>query len=266
MKLSRVWKTELKDSSGKDVNPVTAFTRFSCAPHGYRVGLAVIRFTFLVILGLLMFIDFGLVDSETRKRAPNDGDYVWFWFRPQDWMHAAFAITLFLMITAADFKRVDSEFETRNPKTYLFIWNAIVLLLPLAASSLIFYYHVQRWDHTPDDTFEATVVVAFVYACLELLWGAWPSEPTDVVLPIAFGVGFLIYTVVMSRVFYRTLYAQLDWSRDPWGAAGNAGVFILTVAGCATFCTAAAMYRNSFLASRRAPANNTYEEVRPLRV
>jgi hypothetical protein len=241
----RIIKRALVDADDKPINPVSAFTRFGCWPLGSRSYLAVVRGILATAIGITIFVDWGLIDSLAHfKRQSNDGDSVWFWFRPQDWIHASTVVMLATMIFASGIKRVDSEMDTEYKTTYLIIWNLLIAILPLSASSLIVYYHSLRWGASADDAYESTIIQAFIISCLELLWGAWPSDVLDVALPMILAVLFLAYTIVLSKSFHLDLYTQLDWEKSPDSAAYNSFVFLVIVLLCSLAVHFIASVRN----------------------
>jgi hypothetical protein len=243
--VSRIIKTELKDADDKGVNPVSAFTRFGCWPLGPRSYIAGIRAIFALSIGITIFVDWGLIDSLAHyKRQSNDGDSVWFWFRPQDWIHAGTFIMLILMFIASGFKRIDSEMDTNYPRTFLIIWNLLLALIPLSTASLIFYYHVLRWGASSDDAYEATILQVFIINTLELMWGGWPSEWMDVAFPTLLSIIFILYTLLLNKMFHIELYTQLDWENKPQLASTNATIFVLVVFICSIISTFIAISRN----------------------
>lgn len=246
---NRFVKTELKDEEGRLINPVSSFTRFGFWTHGPRSYLAALRSVTAATIGITIFADWGLIDAASRYgREPMDGESIWFWFRPQDWIHGMMFLMLVVMIVASGFKRVDSEMDTQHPYAFLFIWNCLILLIPLTASSFIMYYHVLRFNKNQDDAYEATILEVFIAACFELLWGGWPSSASDVALPCFAALAFIVYTIMLSRVFGTQLYSQLDWRNKPSEAGLNAFIFMLVTFTCAATCTIIAKQRNKFYA------------------
>lgn len=262
--LRRIIKLQLKDGEDRTLNPVSSFTRFGCWAHGPRSYLAVLRGLFAVAIGITIFVDWGLSDSLARyKRGATDGDSVWFWLRPQDWIHACVVIMFALAIVASGFKREDAETETSHPLTYLVIWNLMLVVLPLSAASFILYNHVLRWSHSYDAAYEATVYQTFIVCLLELIWGGWPADWIDVALPCIIAGLFIVYTLVLSKVWNTDLYVQLDWAKDPQTAVTNSVVFMITVASCALVSTGFAIKRNQCF-NRRGGVTYSKLEVAPL--
>ncbi len=249
--VDRIIKFSLHDAEGKAINPVSAFARFGCSPHGLKSLISNIRLLFAAAIGVDQWIDFGISDVRSHaSRAPMDGDPVWFWLRPQDLLHSACVVMLLLMVGSAEIKRVDTETETRYPRVFLAIWNMIILILPLSASSLILYYQFLRYNSSYDQAYEAALCMVFAYSCLELCWGGWPASPIDVVFPMFAACAFLLYTQLRSR-FGVDLYVQLDWQNDPHTAAVNSIVFLFVVLCCSSAVTILAMLRNRWLHKRR---------------
>lgn len=265
--LRRIVKTSLTDADGNAINPVSAFTRFGCWPHGPRSYIAVIRSLILTTVAITMAVDFGLLDHVAHyRRQPNDGDekYIPFFLRPSDILHVAVMLTLLLGVVASGFKRVDSEYETNYKKTFLVLWNLTVAVVPLTAVSLIFHFHVLRWNASPDDAYTAVVLTVFINSCFELLYGAWPAEASDVLLPSLLGLVFLAYTLVFAKLG-SVLYVQLDWIGDPKTAASNAAVFEVVTVACSAVSTFIAVQRNRFFNRGSAPKYSALGEKAPLK-
>lgn len=244
--LRRIIKLQLTDSEGKALNPVSAFTRFGCWAHGPESYMAVFRGVFAPAIGIAMIVDYGFSDALARyKREATDGDSVWFFLRPQDWINGSVVLLLILAIVASGFKREDSETETRHAWTYLIIWNLLLTCIPLSAASFILYNHVLRWNHSYDAAYEATVYMVFIVCLLELIWGGWPAERVDVVLPCLAALVFLLYTLLMSKMWSTDLYVQLDWAKDPQTALTNSFIFMGVVLACAGVSTEFAIRRNA---------------------
>lgn len=211
-----------------------------------------------------MWVDFGLIDQLSRyKRQPNDGDNVFFFFRPQDILHGTAVIMLLIGYIAASIKRVDSEYDTEYTKTYLVFWNLLITVIPLSAVSLIFYFQVLRWGASDDPAFIVNVISVFVVCCLELLYGGYPAEFSDIFLPAIVSFGFILYTMVFSKMGI-DLYVQLDWKNDPKTAATNALIFEVATFATAAFTTFFAVQRNKCF-NRNEPIKYSAVESHPLK-
>lgn len=244
--LSRIVKTRLETADGKAINPMSAFVRFGFAPHGresYMAGMHIIGV--FLILGLA-FIDYEIVDPHVsfERPKPADGDRVAFWTRAHEWVDLLVAFTVGLLFMLSGAKRIDTEYETSYPKLFLFAWNLIVGVWPLAIVNMIFYYHVRRWDASFDPIFEATVTVAFTIVALNTLLGGWPAETADIFLAPILGLLFLVYTAAIARFFDVVMYTQLDWIHDPTHAGANAAVFMVVLFAVSAITTAIACVRN----------------------
>lgn len=260
----RIIKTKLVDADDKPINPVYAFTRFGCWPLGPGGMLASIAFLAAATIGITMLVDYGLVDSMAHhKRQVADGDPISFFFRPQDILHFSVVLMLVLMVVAYFFKRVDSETDTQNPRTYLVIWHLQIVLPPLVASSLIMYYHVLRWNASADDAFEATVLETFIITKFILFFCAYPVAWYDFILPVVLAFFFVMYTIIMGKMFNVDLYTQLDWINSPQTAAANAALYILVVLIYSGFTTAFAIWRNGLYV--RTTSYLPVGEARPLK-
>lgn len=243
--MNRLWKTSLEDEHGRPLNPTSTFTRFVFDPHGSRAYMGILRT--ILAGGILIFAltDFFGIDRITHaERKPNDPDRVWYWLRPHEWLIVLVFAYLVMGMRAAGFKRKESEFETDYKRTFLFMWNARVIFMPLIPTAFIFYFNVLRWNASNDIVFEFTLGFAFFTCCVELLVGAWPAEWIDVVMPTILGFAFLLITAMFSA-FGVDLYFPLDWKNRPGVAATNALIFIVVLVTNAAVITGLAKRRNT---------------------
>jgi hypothetical protein len=236
----RIVKTELVDETGRAINPDAAFVRFGCVLESSKAYFAILRSLLVMGLFVSVMIDWGIVDVPAHaERKPRDGDRVWYWFRPQEWLTLFVFVYLVVALAASGFRR-----DSKRVRAYLFMWNARVAFMPLVWTAFVLYWNELRWNASADPAYEATLVFLFLVTCLELLVGAYPSEWIDLALPTLCGLGFMAFVAIASGGLGLTYYAQLDWKNDPSRAAVNALVFMIVLTMCAMFCTAFARVRN----------------------
>ena len=245
-RLRRIVKTELVDEYGRALNPYTAFTRFARDKTGSKSYFGYMRALVAYPALVSMMVDWGLIDGVSRSvHQTNDGDRVWYPLRPQTWLDVATLAYLFVGMYAAGFKRKESETVTDSTRTYLFLWNTRVAIEPLVAANFILYFNALRWNASNDLANEFTLGFTFVAFCLEKLFGAYPSEWIDTVLPAILATTFVAFTVACSR-FGVKYYTQLDWVGNPSLAASNAFVYLSVVNACAVVCVGLAKFRNFY--------------------
>ena len=250
------------ERDGVRFNPVSAFLRPGCWPHGPKTYMASIRLLGALFIIFTMGADYGFVDSLSHfQRTRADGDYLPYFFRPQEWVNASMAAVLLVMFVASDLKRVDSEMDEYK-RTFLFIWNVLRAVIPLAAVGLIMFYGVVRDGTSQDQAFEAVIIEVFIMAALELLWGGWKYDVTDVALPMLLGALFVAYTALLGHSFNVDLYPQLDWRNDPSRATVNSFFFMLVVLLCGLGCAFVSYARDWLIrAANKSPGYATIPTV-----